>query len=445
MRKFVSILLIVLPLGLFAAVLIDHLTLDTTLHRINAGQLADADLRRIDYLSIRGGNIAADGPYLPQRIGNYDYVPVFAATAPVGSEATPRFIAILPAGALGDRLNPPASADEAPSLDITGQRSAGCHDLAKAGFPAATAKLPCIVHDRHPAPLGTLLLGAAVILLPIIGVGLWLWPRRTPTGARRAASGCLVKLAKPLIAMLIVAAIAFGKVGDELWPAAGKLAPHGAGAVPDVVKVVDGLAAPHGGERFVLEAMNYGNKLASWKKNLDALALGADDTVEVQLIQLDARTTYHRDPLGAYRRSAASALVEHQLRRNGEVVGGQFFATDASDHWEAVALQQLVKDGPVDAVAELSVHTDKGVRRIRLRGEIEFLEGDAAAYLADRKVVFRYRAPALAQIADKREKLAQAVARNPRQQFHMANLLFEAEGDTLIIRSIGPSRRIFKP
>ncbi|HQU88105.1 MAG TPA: hypothetical protein PK620_07750 [Denitromonas sp.] len=444
MRKFLAISLMMIPLALFALVVGVELTQNKVLLTTTAGQLASADRDEHDYLAIHGGTIALAGPYLPQRVANIDYVPIFAVAADGTASSHPSFIAIIPAGALAELIQPPASTDALRRVDILGMRNGRCGELAKTGLPA-TPPLPCITHGKHPNDRVSVLIGSAIMLLPFAGLGLWLWRRRGPVAVPHPLPGCLIKLGKAVMVILIFGTVAIAKLGDDVLPPLVKTAPHLGDAAPVATKVMDTLRAYLGSESFAADTVNHGNKLASLKKNLDTLNIQPGDTLEVQLVQLDAGSFYTRDTFGAFRRRSAKALIEHQIRLNGDIVGGQFFATDTADHWPAVAMRQREVGGPVELIAEQTVHTDKGERRLRIAGEIEFIEGDAAAYQRGDKVVFRYTDTALQQIAEKREKIFHTTGRNPRLAFAMSNVLFKAEDDTLVARATGPDRRIFKP
>ncbi|MCZ4303178.1 hypothetical protein O4G98_00380 [Zoogloeaceae bacterium G21618-S1] len=444
MKKFLALCLMVIPLALFALVLGVELTQNKTLLTTTAGQLASADVRQHDYLAVHGGTIALEGPYLPQRVSHADYVPVFAIAADGTASAHPNFIAIMPAGTMAGLLQPPASSDALRRVDILGMRDGSCGELAKAGF-SDTPPLPCITHGKHPHDTLGMLIASSVMLLPFAGLGLWLWRRRGPVAVPHPPPGCLIKLGKAVMVALIFGAVAVAKLGDDVLPPLAKTGAHLGHAAPVATKVLDTLRTYLGSESFAADTMNYGYKLASLKKNLDTLNIQPDDALEVQLVQLDAGSIYTRDTSGAFRRRSANALVEHQIRLNGEIVGGQFFATDTADHWPAVAVRQREVGGPVELIAEQTVRTEKGERRLRIAGEIDFIEGDAAAYQRGDKVVFRYTDTALQQVAKKRERIFQAVGRNPHLVFAMSNVLFTAEGDTLVARAIGPDRRIFTP
>lgn len=444
LRKFLAVCLMGIPLALFALVLAVDLTQNKVLLSATAAQLASEDIDQHDYLAIHDGTIALDGPYLPQRVADTDYVPVFAVAANGTASARPSFIAIVPAGALAGLIQPPASADALRRVDMLGMRNGSCGELAKTSLPA-TAPLPCITHGKHPHDTVGVLIGSTIMLLPFAGLGLWLWRRRGPVAVPHPPPGCLIKLGKAVMVVLIFGAIAVAKLGDDVLPPLAKTARHLGNTAPAATKVLDSLRTYLGSEDFAADTVNYGYKLASLKKNLDTLDIQPGHTLEVQLIQLDAASIYTRDAMGAFRRRAANALIEHQIRLNGELVGGQFFATDTTDHWHALAMRQREVNGPVELIAEHTVHTDKGERRLRVAGEIEFLEGDATAYQRGDKVVFRYTESALQQVAEKREKIFQAVGRNPRLTFAMSNVLFTAEGDALVARATGPNRRMFTP
>ncbi|KAA3651024.1 MAG: hypothetical protein DWQ11_14950 [Proteobacteria bacterium] len=434
-----------IPLALFALVLGLELSQNKVLLHTTASQLGGIDLERHDYLSVTGGSIALDGPDLPQRVGDTDYVPVFAIQADGTLAATPALIAILPAGQLAGLLQAADTIDAPRRIDLLGMRSATCAALDQTAIPPHTPPLPCLTHGTHPHALTSVLIGSAVLLLPFVGLGLWLWRRRGPGEAPRTLPGWVVKLAKGVMVVLIVGAIALGKMGDALWPAAVKTVAHTAHSAPAATRVLDSVLAYARSEAAAADAINYGYKLASLKKSLDTTPLAPADTLEVQLVQLDAHSHYRRDALGAFRRVRSSALIEYQIRRNGDIVGGQYVATDTADHWPALALRQREAGGPVELLAEQTVPTAKGEQRVRTAGEIAFLRGDAAAYLRGDTVAFRYTAPALRQITLSREKHLQVVTRNPRLSFSMANLYIEATGDTLQVRSTGPHQRIFRP
>ncbi|TVO58221.1 hypothetical protein [Denitromonas halophila] len=444
MRKFLAVCLMVIPLALFALVLGVELTQNKTLLTTTAGQLASADVRQHDYLAVHGGTIALDGPYLPQRVSHADYVPVFAIAADGTASAHPSFIAIMPAGTMAGLLQPPASSDALRRVDILGMHDSSCGKLTKTSLPTSPA-LPCITHGKHPHDTLGMLIASSVMLLPFAGLGLWLWRRRGPVAVPHPPPGCLIKLGKAVMVALIFGAIAVAKLGDDVLPPLAKTAPHLGNTAPAATKVLDTLRAYLGSESFAADTVNYGYKLASLKKNLDTLNIQPGDTLEVQLVQLDAASIYTRDTLGAFRRRAANALIDHQIYLNGELVGGQFSTADTTDHWHALAMRQREPGGPVELIAEQTVHTEKGERRLRVAGEIEFLEGDAAAYQRGDKVVFRYTGPALQQVAQRREEIFRAVGRNPRLAFAMSNVLFTAERDILVARATGPDRRSFTP
>lgn len=445
MRKLLAACLMAIPLALFALVLGLELSHNKILLHTTAGQLGRIDLDRHDYLSVTDGSIALDGPWLPQRVAGTDYVPIFAVSADGKQAPTPSLIAMIPAGELAGLLLAADAFDTPRRIDILGLRSATCPEREKTTLPPHDPPLPCLTQGKHPRELASVLIGSAIVLLPFAGLGLWLWRRRGATGAPHPPPGCAIKLVKALMVVLIVGAIAIGKLGDTVWPAAVKTAAHTAHTAPTTTRVLDSVRAYARSEAAAADTINYGYKLASLKKNLDAMALAPDDTLEVHLVQLDARSRYRRDALGAFRREQARAVIEHQIRRNGTIVGGQYFAVDTADHWPAVALRQRDADGPVELVAEQTVHTAKGAYPVRTAGEITFLEGDAAAYQRGDRVVFRYTAAALRQITDKRERHMQILGRNQRLSFVMADQHYEAEGDTLQVWSTGPDRRIFRP
>lgn len=445
MRKFLAACLMAIPLALFALVLGLELSQNKVLLHTTAGQFGRIDLDRHDYLSVTDGSIALDGPWLPQRVANTDYVPIFAVSADGTQAQSPSLIAMIPAGALADLLQPPDSVGVPRRIDLLGMRSTRCADRAKATLPAGGAPLTCLAHGKHPRALTRVLIGSAILLLPIVGLGLWLWRRQGSAQTPHPPPGCLIKMAKVAMVVLIFSAVAIGKMSDELWPAAIKTAAPGIHTAPVATRLSDSLAAYARSGAAAADAVNYGYKLASLQKNLDALEIAPGDTVEVHLIQLDALSTYRRDAQGAFRRQQAKALFDYQIHLNGNIAGGQYVAVDTADHWPGVALRQRGVQEPVELVAEQTVHTATRPRPVRIVGQIEFLEGDAAHYQRGDTVVFRYTAAALRQVVAEREKLFQRAGGNPRLSASLSNLHFEASGDTLRARSTGPNRHIFRP
>ena len=438
MRRALGYLLIVFSVCVALLGLSAQIGRDATMTAATVDSLATVDEAR-DYLSVTHGVIADKGHWLMRRVDGTYLIPVFTQSDVLTPLPVPRLFALVPLDEIPDIFVLPNAPKDVVRIDVAGERSSQCAPAATRLFASdetsapALESVPCVFHGRTPTPLYAVIIGLAIILLPVGLVARWLLRPRPATVKSASREGFSMpdwisfKLIKPLVIVTFAVVMAFAKLGDEAVPIIVKSVPEAASALvkplpetaPLAMKrtLTDAIGTLLEDEELPFKVMKTGKDAAEWSKRIEALDLGPKDSLARRVVQLDAVSLLNQGPDGRYRLVQAEALLEDSVIRNGNNVLSRLISRRGYQHWKEVNLFET-PDG------EMGFDATTSRNALHQAGTLRFIEGDWAAYRNGQSVLLRLV-----------EALPDTGRKPPRHALKTA--LVSLQGARMLVRSIG--------